>query len=54
MVCVVYDVSEEATIEKVSERVSVRPGSLPLAPSWSSFCSLLGPQGDAQLMQALG
>lgn len=32
VVCVVYDVSEEATIEKVSVRVSVGPACLPLAP----------------------
>lgn len=33
VVCVVYDVSEEATIEKVSKRVPVHPGSLLLTPS---------------------
>lgn len=48
MVCVVYDVSEEATIEKVRE-LPIHPRSLPLAPGSVMAHPVRGRLADAAL-----
>lgn len=54
MVCVVYDVSEEATIEKVSKGTLSTLAFCHWRRAWSSTCSLHTPQADAQLTRVLG